>query len=217
MPKFSSLLLVLFMGSLGLNQNSWAETHRGPSAHTHGEGQLSVVYESGQLLMELETPAANLLGFERAPKNEIEWEQVKHLRESLNKPDHIFTLVPECELVNVDVDIPFAHRVVMEKNTDNHGQARHSSHSVHSHAQYTNNSEHHHRVHKQPTETLQVTHENVRLGYEWRCTGSRPPKIDAVMFRVYPNFEKLKVQWVVNSQQGGAMLNKDRTTLAIKF
>jgi hypothetical protein len=83
--SIASKAVLLCWMALGFIHISHAQ-HVNPSAHTHGLGNMTMVYQAGQLMMELETPAANLLGFEHTPHSKAEWLQVKNLREIVKTP-----------------------------------------------------------------------------------------------------------------------------------
>ena len=50
---------------------------KGPGAHLHGVARLDVVLDDKILQLSLETPLANLLGFERGPRSEAERQAVR--------------------------------------------------------------------------------------------------------------------------------------------
>ena len=45
-------------------------------AHVHGEAELTIAFEGQRIEMQLVSPAANIFGFEHAPKNDEQNEQV---------------------------------------------------------------------------------------------------------------------------------------------
>lgn len=60
--------------------------HDNPGAHEHGVARMNLVLESGELLIELESPAANLLGFEHVPTTADERNQAAAVRSTLEQP-----------------------------------------------------------------------------------------------------------------------------------
>ena len=89
-------------------QVSLAKSEGNPNAHKHGLAHMNILYEAGQLFVELETPAANMLGFEYMPQNTKEWQQLYKLEHRLNRAENIIILTPSCELKNVDVELHFS-------------------------------------------------------------------------------------------------------------
>jgi hypothetical protein len=85
-------------------------------------GELTAVHEAGQLMMELEPHAANLLGFEHTRQSESEWLQVKNLREMVKAPDQIVTLTRFFDVRKVNVGRPFTELTELhERESKEHG------------------------------------------------------------------------------------------------
>jgi hypothetical protein len=77
------LLSLLFVGA-----TSAAERH----AHRHGHAELNVALQDQELLIVLEGPSDNVLGFERAPRTEEEKQKVKQVEEQLKQTAQLFEL-----------------------------------------------------------------------------------------------------------------------------
>ena len=75
-------------------------------AHDHGVASLDMVLEDGVLLIELLSPAINLLGFEHAPHSAAEQQQVAELRATLAAPQALFGLPPACRLAQQALSSP---------------------------------------------------------------------------------------------------------------
>lgn len=86
-----SLMLALSLISLPTLEASEGHSHA-LQAHEHGVAQLNVVLEAGQLDIELETPAANLLGFEHSPRSAKEQQQLQSLKTALENPFSLLSL-----------------------------------------------------------------------------------------------------------------------------
>ncbi|MDZ7922618.1 MAG: DUF2796 domain-containing protein [Marinagarivorans sp.] len=105
------ILLHLFLfGLCFCCHQGLAQSRLNPEAHTHGLAQMTVLYEAGQLLIELETPAANMLGFEHSPQNSEQWQQLSQLKKSLTDPKSVIDLQPDCKVQNVKVELPFQEK-----------------------------------------------------------------------------------------------------------
>ena len=197
MTRYCSVFLALAYCLVCASPNSLAQNGHNPEAHTHGQGQMTVIYEAGQqheigqLQIELITPAANLLGFEHKPHTQAQWQQVNELRQTLNTPDALLTLTPACELQASDLNLPFAEEVPPEHNGADHNVEHHAEHS-------------------------HPTHHDIHVHYEWLCKGPKPPSIHVPGFKRFSAFEKIQVQWIANNKQGAALLDKNNTALEIK-
>ena len=77
-------------------------------AHVHGEALLEIVIEPGRLSLRLETPQHNLLGHERAPRNEAERQAAAALRQRLLAGSALFALPAErgCKLASAEMEAP---------------------------------------------------------------------------------------------------------------
>ena len=51
-----------------------SEPFRQSEAHVHGEAELNVVISENMALLELRSPAVNIIGFEDSPRSDAEWQ-----------------------------------------------------------------------------------------------------------------------------------------------
>lgn len=76
-------------------------------AHVHGLARMDVAVQGGELSVALEIPLESLLGFERAPRNAAERQQVEAALARLREPG---LLRPEaaaqCTLRGVELEVP---------------------------------------------------------------------------------------------------------------
>lgn len=74
-------------------------------AHEHGAARLDVAAEAGTLNLSLDTPVDNLLGFERAPRNDAERRAVEKLVATLRAADTLFAFdtTAGCSLASVEL------------------------------------------------------------------------------------------------------------------
>lgn len=79
--------------------------HREHRAHVHGSGQLNVVLDGTTLEIELDSPAANLVGFEHAPHDTAERGQREQVMARLRNARALFNLpaAAGCQLQEVKV------------------------------------------------------------------------------------------------------------------
>ena len=209
-------LFILFFCHVAVGEA--ASSH---DAHTHGQGEMTLVYDQRELIVNLETPAVNLLGFEHEPENDSQWKAVARISESLKSPDTILALTPDCKLEKAVVDIPYSDRLDQFKSIASSHTAHHDhkddhhkedSHAHHEHESDTHKdaNEHHkghdehkdhdHKEHHAHDDHKTETHSDIALAYTWTC--DKAPKVDILLFNAFPGFEKLLTQWVVNSKQG---------------
>lgn len=66
-------------------------------AHVHGHATLDVAIDGAEVTIELDTPADNLLGFERAPRSAADKQQAGKVLAQLGQPAQLFRLNPEAQ------------------------------------------------------------------------------------------------------------------------
>ena len=71
--------------------------HREHEAHEHGRGMLDIVAEGEELMVEFRIPAANVVGFEHAPRDDAEHEAVRKAAETFRDPASVLVLTAEAE------------------------------------------------------------------------------------------------------------------------
>lgn len=94
---------VLFAVAAQASDAHDAEARRHHDSHVHGQGELSVATDGDQLQINLKAPAADLLGFEHAPRNKEEMGAVAALKTQLKDMDALFALGGEARCALNDV------------------------------------------------------------------------------------------------------------------
>ena len=69
-----------------------------PHAHVHGIGKLQIAIDGNTLLLNLETPLDNLIGFEHVPRTEVQKAALNKMVARLNKASTLFlpTAAADC-------------------------------------------------------------------------------------------------------------------------
>lgn len=159
-------------------------------AHTHGEANITVVFENKRLLIEVSSPAVNMLGFEHQPVDEKQWEAINALEKTLDQPSKLITISEKCILQRSKIQLPF-------KRDDNEKLHEHDHHHDHDH------------THEKSR------HSEIHMRYEWQCKKDDFPILTFNYFEDYMHFESLLVQWIVNNKQGINKLTKNDRVLDI--
>nr|WP_315169133.1 DUF2796 domain-containing protein [uncultured Deefgea sp.] len=76
------------------------------SAHVHGVAEIDVVVDGNKVVITLESPADNLLGFERAPKNDYEKNKVQDVAAQLQVVGNVFAPNAQCQSAKPVVVMP---------------------------------------------------------------------------------------------------------------
>lgn len=79
-------------------------------AHTHGVGDLDVAVDGGRISLALTVPAADVVGFEHAPRNDSQREAVAAAEKLLRSQAELFALPTSarCRFLSADVTVPWA-------------------------------------------------------------------------------------------------------------
>ena len=201
---FSSFIGTFISGFIGISTATlfasivMAETHS-HDAHVHGEATLNLVIDGNEFLLELESPAANLLGFEHAPQNQAQKQQLKKTQSLLSNVDSLVELGGlNCQLVSAEIEMPYA----------DHKSDHHDSHDGHQ-----NKHDDHHKKHH---DTEAAEHSEIHAQYSLNCqTPKQIEQLNIPLFQHFPGLEKLQVMWINGNQQGVSRLTANHSVLIL--
>ena len=184
------LVLPLLLSPLAVAaEHEHEHAHTSLGRHEHGVGELDVALEGGALELELRSPAANLLGFEHAPRSAEERRRIARLREQLGRPQALFVLptAADCRLADQQLDSP------LFAATD-HAHDEHDEHDEHGDA-----------------------HSEIHARYRFDCRA--PAALDALelgpLFARFPATLRLQVQLIGPRGQQGGELSAGASRLAL--
>ncbi|HDX8593486.1 TPA: DUF2796 domain-containing protein, partial [Aeromonas dhakensis] len=89
-----AVTLLLAAAAFGVQANHDEHDSHGHGAHEHGHGHLNLVLDGNQLMIELQAPAADLVGFEHAAKSDEEKAQYAKAVAQLKQPDALLRFDP---------------------------------------------------------------------------------------------------------------------------
>jgi ABC-type Zn2+ transport system substrate-binding protein/surface adhesin len=170
------------------------------SAHEHGVATLNLVIDGKSLLFELQSPAANIVGFEHMPtsKNDRATVDQAHLR--LTQANALFVMsdAAACVLEQVETESPLFAAATSEvhghdKAHDDDHHAEHADH--HDHASHDDHADE------------GSAHSDISAHFHFACSNPEGlQQIDVRLFDVFPNTEKLLLQAITpTGQQGGEL------------
>ena len=161
-------------------------------AHLHGVAELTVAIEGQALEIALTSPAMDIAGFEHRAQSEAEIAAVKKAGAALQKPQQLFLLKGKrCELEQHAVDMT---AILTEQHTEHN----HTDHD---------RSDHHHSDHGH-TPRAQQHHSEVSANYRYKCQKEgKLMGIEIKLAEQFPSLEKLRVQWLKESEQGATTLS----------
>lgn len=201
------LVALALTASAGVHAENFA-------AHEHGVANLMLSQEGNEVMMELDGASDSLLGFEHQPKTEAEEQAVIKLVKLLNTPAKLTSLARKCQLVDTDLEMPFA---VAEYDHDEHKGHAHDEHdhAKHDHEEHKdhdhdedNHDEHDHAEHSHG-EHKGTTHSDIRVSYQFDCKGQDVENIQINLFANLPHLEELRVEAVSERRIMVANMDKD--------
>jgi hypothetical protein len=155
---------------------------------------MNLVLDGYTLAIDIDTPAANLLGFEHAPRDEAEEVAVAQAVARLRDAAAVFGLpqAAQCTVEAVEVESALLGHE-HEHEEANEAPSRHAQHDADEH---------------QAAEGL--AHADIAVSYRFHC--AQPQALDGInvkLFTLFPATEVLEVQQITPHGQGAAELTAD--------
>ena len=198
-------------------------------SHEHGAARLTVAITDQGLEIMLESPAANLFGFEHKADDKEEQDIVHKVEEKLEAGDALFVMndAAKCQLTNFEIESD------MIASHDEHGDEHKGGHETDqddNHGADKHEDEHHEDEHKDDHDKHQEeaskgkeddhdshdhekegTHSDVDAAWAFTCENPADLKsVDTKLFSQFPKgFEQLNVEWISNDGAGILKLESD--------
>lgn len=196
-------------------------------AHVHGQANAFVVLEGRNLSVVVESPAANIVGFEHRAATEEQRAIVLAAQETLEQSERVLKIQGgDCQLQAAETDVSQLLREDAEPHSD-HGHHHHEHHAAskhdtkgeqpkHSHKeahQHASNERSSHKAadsskeHGHKHEHGEHRHADVSVNYEFVC--AQPDRIERLQFTAFEAFsgiEKITAQWINDAGQGASDL-----------
>jgi len=206
--------------------------HREHGAHEHGRGMLDIVAEGEELVVEFRIPAANVVGFEHAPRDDAEREAVRKASETFRDPASVLALPAEAEC---EVEEAEAGIVGMgAEGHDDHGHGAHDhDHDVNEHAKEAHEDHDHAKAggedhdHDHSKEKHDghdghsahsdgEAHSELRTTYHFHCHApERLVRIEVGVFEHLRDAEEIDVRVVTATVQTAVELHPGDTTVEL--
>jgi hypothetical protein len=175
------------------HEHEYEHEHRQYGSHLHGSAEMNLALEGDEIHIELDSPAANIVGFEHAPSSMAEYEVLDNAVTLLKDGGKLFQFnkAAGCNLEKAMVE-----SAMLEEGHD------HEAHDEH--------EKHDHKEHEAET------HSDIKVVYHFEC--ARPGKLSQLtveLFKVFPGMEKFNVQYVIENKQGASELTP--SSHVIKF
>ncbi len=215
----------------------------GAGKHVHGEAELFIALQDNKVLLELETPAANILGFEHKPSNKKEHQKLKNSLELLATHTSLVALKKgSCKQVSSDIESPYEiqnddkHEHDDEhhsehKHHDSHDDEHHAEHKHHDshdddhheeHKHHDSHDDDHHAEHKHhdshdDEHHSESEHSDFHVQYALNCSDIDSIKgIEVTAFESFQGFENIQVNWVAGDKQGSQKATAKKTSVTLR-
>jgi len=213
--------IALIVGSLlGMAMPAWAEKdhdhahgheseqktdakaeagHTQLGAHAHGEGKLNIAIAGKTVAIELEIPAADIIGFEHAARTDQQKARLNEGTAKLAKPLALF--VPNadanCTLNQADVDTVGAIADAHGEHGEHDKHSDHDKHAEHDeHDKHGEDDKHDEHAHAE-SESSDESHSEFRATYAISCANpDQLTQIALAFFKAFANAKELNVALV---------------------
>lgn len=157
--------------------------------HVHGEAELFIAIEGNKVLIEMESPTDNFLGFEHAPRTKQQKALVMSTQETLENYTSLLTLSKgNCKQIDAFIESPFSDHSKEEK--EDHHDHGHEKDDHHDHDKH---------------EEGEGAHSEYHITYTLACSNSDViNSANITAFDAFPNTEEIKVNWVNSEKQGSS-------------
>lgn len=194
-----AVTLLLAAAAFGAQANHDEHESHSHGAHEHGHGHLNLVIDGNLLMIELQAPAADLVGFEHAAKSDEEKAQYAKAVARLQQPDALFHLDPAagCKLIQQELQAA---------KEDHDHEHEHDHDHDHDHDKADGDEHEHHHD--------EAGHADLGAMYTYTCaTPAKLNGLEATLFSLYPSLEKLSVQGILPTGQTAAELTPSANKL----
>ena len=163
--------------------------YRQHDSHVHGIAALNLALEGDEVHIELDSPAANIVGFEHAPSSKADHEALDKAVAMLKDGGKLFKFNASagCSLEKAHIE-----SALMQEEHE---------HDKHDHDKHEHEEE---------------PHSDIQAVYHFEC--EKPGKLTQLtveLFEAFPGMEKLNVQYVIENKQGASELTA--SSHVIKF
>ena len=159
-------------------------------AHEHGIARLDVAVDGARLLIGLESPLDNLVGFEHAPRSDKQRAALKKMTEELMASERLYKLPAgaECKSVRVALEHPHQGGGLAAGKAEKPDRARDSHDDAHA---------------------------ELRGTWEFVCGRSDSLiRLDVQLFDVFPGIKRIRAQIATARGQATANLTAAKRTIA---
>ncbi|MGD1393926.1 zinc uptake protein ZrgA [Vibrio harveyi] len=226
MPSKHALALVI---GLSLTATANAEEYRQHEAHVHGHVEFNIAQDGKDLLIEITSPGADVVGFEHAPENAEQENALNNAIAALKDTNKLFAINQQAKCVIEDVHV--AHTLGEESHEGHdhhdhgghdhdkhdHDKHDHDKHKDHDHDEHDDHHDHDGHEHHEGHDHEHGGHGEFTVEYRYHCDSVADlNSIDTTWFKQFPATESISVNLFTDTTQSATNLSKDNAKIAIK-
>ncbi len=195
-----------------------SQTERQSGVHDHGHSEMNIALTGNEFLVELLSPAANVLGFEHEPETEEQRAALAEAVSALRAGEQVLQLsaAAGCTLQTADIESKLTDEEHSEEHhddehADEHDKDEHSKeHHDDEHAKDEHSEEHHDDEHADEHSEFHVT-------WFYRCDKPAELKtVDVALFDLFPGFEEIDVSFAGENYQLAWELSPGNSRLTLQ-
>lgn len=236
MPSKHALALVI---GLSLAATANAEEYRQHEAHVHGHVEFNIAQDGKDLLIEITSPGADVVGFEHAPENAEQEQALKQAIAALKDTDKLFAINQQAKCMIEDVHVSHTLGQDSHEGHDHHDHEGHDhdkhdheghdhdkhehehkghDHEEHAHDDHDGHEHHDHEGHDHEGHDHEHGgHGEFTVEYRYHCDSVADlNSIDTTWFKQFPATESISANLFTDTTQSATTLNKGNTKIAIK-
>jgi hypothetical protein len=219
MPSKHALARVI---GLSLTATANAEEYRQHEAHVHGHVEFNIAQDGKDLLIEITSPGADVVGFEHAPENAEQENALNNAIAALKDTNKLFAINQQAKCVIEDVHV--AH-TLGEESHEGHDHHDHDhdhdheghDHDKHDHDEHDDHHDHDGHEHHEGHDHEHGGHGEFTVEYRYHCDSVADlNSIDTTWFKQFPATESISVNLFTDTTQSATNLSKDNAKIAIK-
>ena len=199
--------------------------HREHEAHEHGRGMLDIVAEGEELVVEFRIPAANVVGFEHAPRDDAEHEAVRKAAETFRNPASVLVLPAEAECEVEEAEAGIVGMGAEEHDDDHAREGEDHGHDGDEHAKeeheeegegHDHAKEEHEEHDEHSADSGGEAHSELRATYHFHCHApERLVRIEVRVFEHLLDAEEIDVRVVTATAQTAMELHPGETVVEL--
>ncbi|EGR0055407.1 TPA: DUF2796 domain-containing protein [Vibrio vulnificus] len=201
---------------VGLSFSALASAQEGfrqHDAHVHGQVEFNIAQDGHDLLLEITAPGADVVGFEHAPENTEQENQLKAAVEKLSQADLMVQIneAAKCTIENVSV----THTLGGEEHDDHEHHDDHKHHDDHEH--HDDHKHHDNHEHHDDHGHEHDGHGAFTVEYQYHCDNvAALNALETDWFKQFPATQAIQANVLTDKVQSALALSPAHNTVSLK-